>query len=127
LLGSITILGTAAASYINNNSQLIISQIAIANTGNAPGAVAKLAIINFDDGYKSQFLSAKPILDHYGYKASFFIICNFVGKTANEMNSNSVVNFAGKGVEQMSWQDILTLYKQGHQIGSHTMNHKKLN
>jgi hypothetical protein len=41
-----------------------------------------------------------------GYKASFFIICNFVGKTANEMNSSSIVNFAGKGVEQMSWQDI---------------------
>jgi len=123
LLGSITISGTAAAPYGNNSRQSIISQIAVANTGNDPGAVTKLAIINFDDGYKSQFLSAKPILDHYGYKASFFIICNFVGKTANEMNSRSIVNFAGKGVEQMSWQDILTLYRQGHQIGSHTMNH----
>jgi peptidoglycan/xylan/chitin deacetylase (PgdA/CDA1 family) len=123
LLGSITILGMAAAAYSNNSSQLIISQIAIANSGNDPGAVAKLAIINFDDGYKSQFISAKPILDHYGFKASFFIICNFVGKTANEMNSRSIVNFAGKGVEQLSWQDIMTLYRQGHQIGSHTMNH----
>ena len=23
----------------------------------------------------------------------------------------------------MSWQDIMTLYKNGHQIGAHTMNH----
>ena len=117
------ILGTAASSYGSNSSQSSISQITTANTGNDAGAVTKLAIINFDDGYKSQFTSAKPLLDHYGYKASFFIICNFVGKTANEMNSSSIVNFAGKGVEQMSWQDIMTLNRQGHQIGAHTMNH----
>jgi peptidoglycan/xylan/chitin deacetylase (PgdA/CDA1 family) len=35
----------------------------------------KVVMINFDDGYKSQFLYAKPILDQYGYKASFFIPC----------------------------------------------------
>ncbi len=39
------------------------------------------------------------------------------------MNSSSIVNFVGKGVEQMSWQDIMTLYKHGNQIGAHTMNH----
>jgi len=83
----------------------------------------KLAIINFDDGYKSQYTNAKPILDKYGFKASFFIVCNFVGKTAAQMNSSSVINFAGKGVEQMTWNDIISLYKQGNQIGAHTMNH----
>lgn len=87
------------------------------------GAVhSRLAIINFDDGYKSQFTNAKPILDMYGFKASFFIVCNFVGKSATQMNSSSIVNFAGKGVEQMSWNDITTLYKQGHQIGAHSMD-----
>jgi hypothetical protein len=28
------------------------------------------------------------------------------------------INIAGKGVEQMSWNDITTLYKQGYQIGA---------
>jgi peptidoglycan/xylan/chitin deacetylase (PgdA/CDA1 family) len=83
----------------------------------------RLAIINFDDGYKSQFTNAKPILDKYGFKATFFIVCNFVGKSAKQMNSSSIVNFAGKGVEQMTWNDITTLYKQGYQIGAHTMDH----
>ena len=89
----------------------------------------KFVVINFDDGYKSQFTAAKPILDKYGFKASFFIVCNFVGKTAKEMNTTSIGNlngagnFAGKGVEQMSWNDIISLYKQGNQIGAHTMNH----
>jgi peptidoglycan/xylan/chitin deacetylase (PgdA/CDA1 family) len=127
LLGAPMIL--VAEAHINNNSsssnsnQPFISQVANTSSSNDAGAITKLAIITFDDGYKSQFTSAKPILDHYGYKASFFIVCNFVGKTAEEMNSSSIVNFVGKGVEQMSWQDIMTLYKNGHQIGAHTMNH----
>jgi peptidoglycan/xylan/chitin deacetylase (PgdA/CDA1 family) len=36
-------------------------------------------MINFDDGYKSQLIYAKPILDRYGFKASFFLICGRVG------------------------------------------------
>ncbi len=39
------------------------------------------------------------------------------------MNSTSIVNFAGKGVEQMNWTDVLALHKQGEMIGAHTMNH----
>jgi Polysaccharide deacetylase len=58
----------------------------------------RLAIINFDDGYRSQFTNAKPILDKYGFKATFFIVSNFVGKSTKQMNSSSIVNFAGKGV-----------------------------
>src|SRR5690349_22737418 len=64
---------------------------------------SKLIILAFDDSSKSQFSLAKPILDKYGFKASFFILCNLVGKTAKEMNASSIVNFGGKGVEQMSW------------------------
>lgn len=89
----------------------------------------KFVVINFDDGYRSQFTAAKPVLDRYGFKASFFIVCNFVGKIAKEMNTTSIGslnghgNFTGKGVDQMIWPDILTLYKEGYQIGSHSMNH----
>jgi peptidoglycan/xylan/chitin deacetylase (PgdA/CDA1 family) len=28
----------------------------------------KVVILNFDDGYKSHFINAKPILDKYGYQ-----------------------------------------------------------
>jgi len=113
-------------AFPSHNSGAILQDVASAKNSdivNVSTVPSRLAIINFDDGYKSQFTNAKPILDMYGFKASFFIVCNFVGKSAKEMNSSSIVNFAGKGVEQMTWNDITTLYKLGYQMGSHTMNH----
>src|SRR6266852_3953306 len=119
----------AAAMKVQNPSTIaVFHQASHSNTNsvnmrgtNSSGT--KIAIINFDDGYKSQFTNAKPVLDKYGFKASFFIVCNFVGKSAKQMNSTSIVNFAGKGVEQMNWTDVLALHKQGEMIGAHTMNH----
>jgi len=64
-------------------------------------------IIAFDDAWKSQFTYAKPILDKFGFKASYFIVCNYVGKNP----------------ERMTWNDIQTLERQGHDIESHSMNH----
>ncbi|MFZ0513846.1 MAG: polysaccharide deacetylase family protein [Candidatus Nitrosopolaris sp.] len=114
--------------FLPNNPSAISQDVSSSST--SPSAIAndsavhtRLAIINFDDGYKSQFTNAKPILDMYGFKASFFIVCNFVGKSAKQMNSSSIINFAGKGVEQMTWNDITILYKQGYQIGAHSMDH----
>jgi hypothetical protein len=71
----------------------------------------KAVIINFDDGYKSHFLYAKPILDKYGFKATFFIVCG-------KMETNP---------KWMTWQDIAALKDDGMDIQSHTMTHAHLN
>jgi peptidoglycan/xylan/chitin deacetylase (PgdA/CDA1 family) len=76
----------------------------------------KLIIIAFDDSSRTQFTLAKPVLDKYGFKGSFFTVCTFV-------NSGS----AGKDTSRMTWQDIKTLQQQGHDIESHTMTHTDLN
>src|SRR5438067_13615528 len=41
----------------------------------------KVVILSFDDNRKGDFIYAKPILDKYGFKATFFIIC---GKTTDK-------------------------------------------
>jgi peptidoglycan/xylan/chitin deacetylase (PgdA/CDA1 family) len=46
----------------------------------------KVVMINFYDGRKSQLIYAKPILDKYGFKVSFFIICGRVGTERSTMN-----------------------------------------
>jgi peptidoglycan/xylan/chitin deacetylase (PgdA/CDA1 family) len=69
----------------------------------------KAAIITFDDGMLSQYTFAKPILDKYNFKATFYIICNSIDKE-----------------NRMNWNNIHVLEEEGHEIGSHSMNHKKL-
>ncbi len=81
----------------------------IPNTENINITTNKAVVLTFDDAYKSQYTNAKPILDKYGYKATFYIVCNYV-----ENNG------------RLTWEDITSLYKEGHDIGSHTMNHADL-
>ena len=70
----------------------------------------KVVILNFDDNRKSQFTQAKPILDKYGFKATFYVVCNYLDNKKAYMN----------------WTELETLYKEGHDVGSHTMNHDNL-
>jgi peptidoglycan/xylan/chitin deacetylase (PgdA/CDA1 family) len=65
-------------------------------------------MLGFDDGWKSQITYAKPILDKYGFKASFFVVCNYV-------NSGNI--------DRMNWQDIAVLQRDGMDIESHSMTH----
>ena len=85
--------------------------------GSINTAVNKEVILNFDDGYKSQYTNAKSILDKYGYKATFYIICNYVGNGEEGQD---------KANARMNWEDITELHKEGYDIGSHSMDHKDL-
>jgi len=72
----------------------------------------KVVILTFGNAPKSQYTEAKPILDKYGFKASFFVVCNWI----NSDKDNS----------HMTWQDIETLHNEGHDIGAKSLNHKDL-
>jgi peptidoglycan/xylan/chitin deacetylase (PgdA/CDA1 family) len=71
----------------------------IANQSNIAAINNKVVILTFGDIHKSQYTTAKPILDQYGFKGSFFVPCDLVGNNLN-----------------MEWQEILTLYHEGHDI-----------
>ena len=74
---------------------------------------SKVVIITFGDTHKSQFTTAKPILDKYGFKASFFITCSY----AEDL----------KKTQHLSWNDILTLQEDGQDIESKGMTPVDLN
>src|SRR5688500_18355637 len=71
--------------------------------------VDKVVIFIFSDGLKSQFTNAKPILDKYGFKGTFDVVCNYVG-TKNGY---------------MDWDEIKELHNENHDIGSHSMTHAR--
>lgn len=69
----------------------------------------KIAIINFDDNWKSQYQYAKPILDKFKFKATFYVVCDYIDKK-----------------NRISWNELQNLYTEGHEIGSHSMSHANL-
>jgi peptidoglycan/xylan/chitin deacetylase (PgdA/CDA1 family) len=94
-----------------SNSSTDSSHLAInTNIGNKTD---KVVILTFGDTKKSQFTNVKPILDQYGYKASFFITCKY----ANDGNPRYHLN----------WNDILALQNDGQDIESKGMTPIDLN
>jgi peptidoglycan/xylan/chitin deacetylase (PgdA/CDA1 family) len=95
----------------SSNSGIDSSHTAInTNSGNKTD---KVVILTFGDTKKSQFTNVKPILDQYGFKASFFITCKY----ANDRNPQYHLN----------WNDILALQNDGQDIESKGMNPIDLN
>ena len=61
------------------------------------GTNDKVVILNFDDNRISQFTQVKPILDKYGFKATFYVVCQYLDNKKGYMN----------------WTELETLYKEG--------------
>jgi peptidoglycan/xylan/chitin deacetylase (PgdA/CDA1 family) len=72
----------------------------------------KVVILNFYDNDIGQFTNAKPILDKFGFKSTFFIVCSWASSDNNP--------------DRMNWQQITQLYREGHDIESHSTSHKVL-
>ena len=86
-----------------------------------PVAYAQKAIIlNFDDDWKGQLTYAAPILEKYGFNATFFVTTGCL-----TYQNSSFCNNAG-GNSSMTWDDIKVLAEMGHDIQSHGVSHKDL-
>jgi len=62
--------------------------------------------ISFDDNYRSQVTHARPVLNQYNYKATYYIVTNRVG-----------YGWAP------DWDTVNMLAQEGNEIGSHSKNH----
>lgn len=73
--------------------------------------VPKLPIqITFDDGERSQYLNAAPLLAEHGISATYFVTPGLIGTAAK---------FLG-------WDELKALQNAGHSIQSHGWSHKFL-
>lgn len=77
----------------------------------------KPVLLTLDDGYKDNFIYAYPILKKYHFKASIFLVTQYMGKK----------NGWSKGEEEiLSWEEIEEMRKEGFSFGSHTHTHPNL-
>jgi hypothetical protein len=75
----------------------------------------KYVIINFDDSHESDYTYAKPILDKYRFKATFFEVCNWIEAGYHDKDKS------------ITWEQIVALQQDGMDIEAHTMTHPNLN
>ncbi len=78
-------------------------------------------IISFDDGLKSNYTIAAPLLEKYGFTGWFFIPVGLIG-TGRCKDFHHTGN---KDCSYMSWREIFKL-SQSHIIGCHTLTHYRL-
>lgn len=89
-------------------------------------------IITFDDGLRSNFDVALPLLEEYGFSGWFMIPSGFI-----ETDSKKQIEFANKSLIDidcdsttnriaLSWDEVREIDLRGHTVTCHSMSHRRL-
>ena len=89
----------------NNVATLTIDEILTQDA--AP--VKKAVSLTFDDGWQGNYYHALPILQEYGFKATFFVATDLIGKPL-----------------YMTWEQLKEMQSSGMSMQSHTVSHRPL-
>lgn len=74
-----------------------------------PACPPQAVALTFDDGYFDAYSEVLPVLQHYGFTATFYIVGDFVGQPG-----------------YMGWEQLATLRDAGMEIGAHSISHPDL-
>ena len=74
------------------------------------GLPEKAVVITLDDGYRSAYEMAYPILKKYGFTATLFIYTDFVGASRNAV----------------TWDQLREMKAHGFEVGGHSVSHADL-
>lgn len=66
--------------------------------------------LTFDDSLKDHLLIAAPMLEERGWRGTFCIVTDWVGKDSSKL----------------TWDDVRELVRRGHEIATHTKTHRDL-
>ena len=88
-------------------------------------------LISFDDGLKSNYDVAAPLLEEFGFTGWFMIPASFLDASSTAQAEFALTNqIAHQGLHSgdlaMSWENVRDLEKRGHVITCHSMNHRRL-
>ena len=77
--------------------------------------------ITFDDGLRDFALNAMPVLQHFGFPATMYVVSGHVGGTSAWLSAS------GEGDRPMlGWSEIAELEEQDIEFGAHSHSHKQL-
>jgi len=84
-----------------------------ADAGSVAGGAAREPLrvaLTFDDSIKDHLLIAAPMLEERGWRGTFCIVTDWVGKNPHKL----------------TWDDVRELVRRGHEIATHTKSHRNL-
>jgi peptidoglycan/xylan/chitin deacetylase (PgdA/CDA1 family) len=97
--------------YLRNHGYRVITPEQILDFLSYHQAIPQKAVmITIDDGYRSVYDVAYPILKKYGYTATLFVYTGYVGVSS----------------KAITWRQLRELKSNGFTIGSHTIMHSDL-
>ena len=97
-------------SYLIDNGYKVISIAELLKCIENNFFPEKPVVITIDDGFKSVYNLAFPVLKKYDYPATIFLYTDFIANNPN----------------QLSWQEIKEMINNDIEIGSHTISHCNL-
>ncbi len=97
--------------YLKNNGYHTIHLSDLMEFLNYKTAIpSKSVVITLDDGYRSIYKFAYPLLKRYGFTATLFIYTDFIEASGNAL----------------TWNQLRELQAAGFEIGSHSLSHADL-
>ena len=99
-------------AYLSANNYRVVALGELVQALNGKKSLpAKSVVITIDDGYKSVYLEAWPVLKAYGYPFTVFINAKSI--------SSGFSNY-------MNWDEVLDLHENGVDIQDHSYAHNRL-
>ena len=83
-----------------------------------------VAAITFDDGYRSVYTNALPIMQEEGLRGACFVSTDLVG-TSRRFPHDAALPVIDL-LEVMDWSELSALRAEGWEIGGHTATHARL-
>lgn len=82
----------------------------------------KAVIITFDDGFRSSYTKAFPVLKKYNFGATIFLVSDLIGRTDEWLQKKR-----GEVVSKMlPEEEIIEMSQYGIEFGAHTCTHPHL-
>ena len=82
----------------------------LASSAAQPNSGGQSPLVTFDDGHRSNFEQAFPLLEEFGLKATFFVLAGCVGRID----------------KYLSWDEARQMVACGHRMQSHGWSHRLL-
>ncbi|MEM6525866.1 MAG: polysaccharide deacetylase family protein [Bacteroidota bacterium] len=96
----------AQLSFLKKNAYTVLTFSEAIDYMKSDAPASRVAVLTIDDGFKSFYKKALPLLTKYGFPATLFINTETVG-----------------GSDYMEWNNIKDARRQGIEIGNHTHSH----